>query len=387
MGVKRVADDVDLYGAATTRAAKKATQSKLKSAPSRILVCRPNSRLGNTLLLTPLVQELEALFPGAEIDIVTACPAAPEIFREFRSVRTLYLLPRLGVRRPLAVLAKYFAAQRTRYDLVIDPCPQSWSSRFWTRSMHRRADKLGFRSLWKRAGVNYSVPMENAPVHMGQYPVYLVRQIIDRSLAYRRERPAIAPLSIQLTQREKELGTEILSDLLHGREHRPIVGLFLNATGAKRLSVSFWRQLVARLQSELPEVQAVEIVAATGVRLLPEVPGYFSTSIRRMAAVINAADWFVSADGGVMHLGAATDTPTFGLFNVSDAEKFGPYGGRNNAFRVDDRHPELSIETIAHSIALELRKRKHVFAETSMPLSQGWYTNPIGQEGGRAVHR
>lgn|GEM_PF-7059747 len=35
----------------------------------RVLVCRPNQRLGNSGLISPLIAEIEALYPGAEIDM------------------------------------------------------------------------------------------------------------------------------------------------------------------------------------------------------------------------------------------------------------------------------------------------------------------------------
>jgi len=68
---------LDLYGVGDSfevtvdspnRAIALSRQPTLTSTPSRVLVCRPNGRLGNTLLLTPLLQELERVFPGAEID-------------------------------------------------------------------------------------------------------------------------------------------------------------------------------------------------------------------------------------------------------------------------------------------------------------------------------
>src|SRR5579864_9139539 len=46
----------------------------------RILICRVTHSLGNTLLVTPLVRELEATYPGAEIDIVTRSEVATDIF-------------------------------------------------------------------------------------------------------------------------------------------------------------------------------------------------------------------------------------------------------------------------------------------------------------------
>ena len=35
----------------------------------RILICRPNHRLGNQLLITPIVQELIEIFPNIKIDL------------------------------------------------------------------------------------------------------------------------------------------------------------------------------------------------------------------------------------------------------------------------------------------------------------------------------
>ena len=35
----------------------------------RVLISRPNHRLGNLLLITPLVQEVQTLFPNATIDV------------------------------------------------------------------------------------------------------------------------------------------------------------------------------------------------------------------------------------------------------------------------------------------------------------------------------
>src|SRR5262249_50229633 len=112
----------------------------------------------------------------------------------------------------------------------------------------------------------------------------------------------------------------------------------------------FWRQLVCRLRDEF-SIDIVEIVAAHGERRLMEAPSYFSTSIRRMASVINAMDAFVSADGGVMHLAAATETMTVGLFGVSDASKYGPYGMSNTAISIDYRNPGESIDRVSRVIA------------------------------------
>lgn len=207
--------------------------------------------------------------------------------------------------------------------------------------------KLGFLSSRKKTGVNCSVPVDEAPAHMAHYPIDLIRRRIWPRLPDQ-ERYWFPSLSIKLTAAERELGAETLHNVLHGREcGRLVVGVFLHATGEKRLPVEFWRHLVRRLRFDLPTVQVVEMVAAHGQRLLPEVPGYFSTNVRRMARVIDAMDFFISADCGVMHLGAATSTTTLGLFTVSDVAKYRPYGGSNAAVVVDYHNPQQSLETIS----------------------------------------
>lgn len=323
----------------TTSLFKKRNYETLPFAPTRILVCRPNGRLGNTLLLTPLVQELEDTFPGAEIDVLSACPAAKEIFREYGSVRTIHQLPRLGVREPASVLSTFFSAAYTRYDLVIDPCPLSWSSRFWSRAMHSKSFKLGFLSRRKRANIDCAIPIENAPRHMAQYPVHLLRQATRSGSS--RTSTEIPKLDIKLTASEREMGTKTLASLLRTDSTTRVVGLFLNATGAKRLPMDFWRELARRL-TEQRNTRVIEIIPAHGMRNLAEMPGYFSTSVRRMASVIDATNCFISADCGVMHLGAATRATTIGLFNITDAAKYAPYGGRNTSFVVKNDNETMN---------------------------------------------
>ena len=46
----------------------------------RILISRPNGRLGNLLLITPLLQEIEATFPQCKIDLFIKGNLAPILF-------------------------------------------------------------------------------------------------------------------------------------------------------------------------------------------------------------------------------------------------------------------------------------------------------------------
>lgn len=298
--------------------------------------------------MTPLLEEIEATLPSARVEILTACPAAHEVFREFPSVARVHQLPFRGVRHPLKHLLTLLRVRRTHYDILIDPCPRSWTSRFLTRHLPARL-KLGFTSGHKTQGTDVSIPFEGAPAHMGAYPVYLLRRGLleldeDRACA---ETPK---LGIRLTEPERRAGKEEIRRLGPGHSG-PVVAVAAHATGAKRFSVEWWRRMIAALRTRLPAARVLEIRPPNGVAALPELPAYFSRRVREVAAVLAAADCFVCADSGLMHLGAATDTITVGLFKVTEPRLYAPRRGASCAITASDGAPELVAERIAQLLS------------------------------------
>ncbi len=316
-----------------------------KHARATILICRPNTRLGNTLLMTPLLEEIEATLPEARVEILTACPAAHDVFREFPSVQRVHQLPFRGVRHPWRHLLTLLRVRRLRYEVLIDPCPRSWTSRFLTRHLTARL-KLGFASGHKNEGIDVSVPFEGAPAHMGDYPVYLLRRGLlgldaEASLA---ECPR---LSIRLTEAERMAGKEELQRLLGAGGAGPVVAVAAHATGAKRFGVDWWRSMIASLQTRVPAVRVVEVRPPNGAAALPELPAYYSRRVREVAAFVAAADGFVCADSGLMHLSAATDANTVGLFKVTEPRLYVPRRAASCAVTASDGAPELVAERVA----------------------------------------
>ena len=314
-------------------------------ASATILVCRPNTRLGNTLLMTPLVAEIEATLPAARVEILTACPAAPDVFREFPSVERVHQLPFRGVRHPLRHLLTLLHVRRRRYDVLIDPCPRSWTGRFLTRRLPASL-KLGFSSGHKLDGVDVSVPFEGAPVHMGDYPVYLLRRGL-LGLDAQAARADTPKLSIRLTAAELRAGREEIERLLGSGGSGAVVAVAAHATGAKRFDVEWWRRMIASLHASIPSARVIEIRPPSGLAALPELPAYYSRRVRQVAAVLEAADCFVCADSGLMHLGAATDATTVGLFKVTEPRLYVPRRGASCAVTASDSAPELVAERVA----------------------------------------
>lgn len=318
------------------------------AAPS-ILICRPNTRLGNTVLMTPLVEEIEATLPGARVDILSACPAASEVFQGFASVRRVHQLPFRGVRHPLRYLLTLLRVRRNRYDIILDPSPNSWTARFLTRWLDART-KVGFTQPRRRQGVDVSIPFEGAPRHMGAYPVYLLRRTL-LDLDADSARVDDAKLSIRLSEAERAAGRGALENLLGAGHSGPVIALATHATGAKRFPLEWWRGMIRELLVRLPAARLIEIRPPGGSASLPELPGFASRRIREVAALIEAAGCFVCADSGLMHLGAATDALTVGLFKVTLSELYAPRRGSSCAVTARDEDPGAVAGRIAQLLS------------------------------------
>jgi ADP-heptose:LPS heptosyltransferase len=319
----------------------------------RILVCRPNHRLGNTILLTPLIAELERHFKGAEIDVISEGDIAEEVFATFFSVRNVYCLPKRGFKHPFPFLRLLHRVRRSRYDLIIDPCLGSGFSRAVTRLL-QGTYKLGFSDTPLRSGLSHAAPTSIAMQHMAKRPVNLLRWALGRSHGEELGYPA---LDIRLTEVELAHGRRAIGELLavsRQTSSPPVVGIFANATGAKRYPMEWWREFIDTFKTLCPAASMLELIPMHGQSMLgAEWPGYYSSDIRRMGAVMAGMDLMITADCGVMHLAVASRVATVGLFCVTDASVYAPYGNgncslptqglsaREVACRVVAAHPDL----------------------------------------------
>lgn len=332
----------------------------------RILVCRPNHRLGNILLITPLIAELERLYKGVEVDIVAEGPAASDVFATFFSVKNIYCLPTRGFKHPVAFLSLISKIRKNRYDLVIDPCIGSGFSRVLTRIFRGRY-KLGFDDSPRPRGLTHVAPESMAPRHMAKRPVSLVRWHGSSEKDACRDFPS---LDIRLSDAERAQGRSVVCELLDASEQsaaEPVIGIFANATGAKRYPSSWWHEFITALQESCPRCGMIEIIPANGRSMLDSRwPGYYSSKIRRMGAVMSGLDLMISADCGVMHLAVASGVPTVGMFSVTDANVYGPYGLGNSVLATNGS----TASDVARSVVAAFRQLMDPCADVTANAAQ-----------------
>ena len=296
-----------------------------KAGIYRVLLCRPNHRLGNSVLISPLIAEIEARYPGAEIDILgshaTAC-----LYADRFSVHTVFVLPQKIARHLWRSVGVLRALRRCHYDLAIDACNGSRSGRI-ALALAQARYKLGFPDpVLNPASAWHAVAW---PEHLAHRSVFLLRRACATAA------PAdYPPLNLDLAPNEKRAAARVMARLCGGSREQcgATVAIFPNATGAKCYGEDWWRRFVDTFRELCPQVRLVNLLAAHGRSQLgfPLTP-FYSQNLRRLAALTACMDGVISADCGVMHLAAASGAPTLGLFSVTDPAKYAPYGGGNAA--------------------------------------------------------
>lgn len=312
----------------------------------RILVCHISHSLGNTLLLTPLLAELERVYPAAEIDILTRSPVAKDVYGRFFGVQNIFKLPAHGVGHPFQFFSTMGRMRKIRYDLAIDADPLSQSGRLLTL-LSNSTYTLGFSSPKKHGEITHAVPLPSHLESKGRRPVYLLRSAMGRDTTAEYPVP-----DIRLNQSERQAGRDALSRSLAaaGIESpgRGIIGIFANATGPKLLGEAWWTRFLQVLETQHPDCRIVEIVPASGRSMLSsKYPAYFSSDLRKLASVLSGLAVYISADCGIMHLACASDVTTMGIFTATSGGEWGPYGLGRHTITAHGMAPEDVARMIA----------------------------------------
>jgi ADP-heptose:LPS heptosyltransferase len=288
----------------------------------RILICRPNHRLGNQLLMTPLLQELGETFPWAQIDLLVKGKLGPIIFKNYSNVRNIIQLPS----RPFSDIRKYLAGwikiRKNRYDLVVNVVHHSSSGRIATKFANAKYRWFGdSKENFKTEYADYE--------HAAKEPVYSFREFLN-ALGLKKSEKSIATVNLKLSPAEITEGKKILDGLV--TSEKETIGIFTYATGAKCHSQIWWEDFYRDLKNEFADYNILEVLPAENVSQISfKAPSYYSRDIREIASVIANMKVFIGADSGMMHLAVSSQTPTVGLFNVTNPTIFGPYGNKSLA--------------------------------------------------------
>ena len=297
----------------------------------KVLIIRPNHRLGNQLLLTPLVQEVIHMFPDCEIDLFVKGGVAHPVFENYKEINTIIKLPRKPFDNVYKYSKSWISVKSKTYDLVINADRNSSSGKLLTQLAKAKIKVFG--------EVDETIKEQYEDhEHISKYPIYNLRHYFSK-LGFENDTSEMPLLDIKLSEEEISKGKDILKDIV--KNNKNTICIYTNATGNKCYSETWWETVYSRLLKEYPDYNIIEMLPIENISKINfKAPNFYSQDIREMGAIINNTNIFISADNGVMHLASASLIPIVGFFSRTKKNTYGPYGNGSVALDTNETNIE-----------------------------------------------
>jgi len=287
--------------------------------PSSILVIRTDPRIGNVIMLTAFLKELQHAFPESELTLLG--PAKAKILlTDAPTLSALWSFNKKNVLGDDGWLATLRRLRGTHFDLIIDASnPTSPSTTQTLLTLSGRAPQtLSFGRSGETSA--YTLTAEPLPPQTHEN---LQRVQLLKPLGYTTAAPQLPDLGY-LAQRP----SPSIDAWLEKSALKEFVVINIGARlQEKQLEASDYYEVIQALEmlnlrvvltygpSALP--LAEQSAQNTSAKLAPK------TDLLELAALFHHARAVITCDTGPMHLAVALGTPTCGIFVSTPPERYG----------------------------------------------------------------
>ncbi|MGM0611813.1 MAG: glycosyltransferase family 9 protein [Thermodesulfobacteriota bacterium] len=284
-------------------------------APHKILVCQLK-QIGDVILSTPVIQILKKRFPAACIHVLTEKKCAP-VLENHPDIDRIWAIDKKRLRPFWRALAYYRKVAGQRFDLIVDL--QQLPRCKFVVAMSKTPVRLTFPPPW------YNRPLYthwSNPVH-GYAARFKASFLAPLGIEWNEERPRI-----YLTNEEKKWAQGYLRETGLQKGQKLIVaapghkaanrrwpaenfGNLINLAGGKRPD---WKWLLVYGPGERETAEKVAEAAENTDALLP-IQDIFD--LRRIAALIDRAYFFLGNCSAPRHMAVGVDTPSLTVLGAS----------------------------------------------------------------------
>jgi len=303
----------------------------------RVLIVRTNHRLGNLLLITPLVQEVIKTFPNAKIDLIVQGFLGPIIFENYEPVVHITSLPKKPFKNLKGYIKGVLSLRKRKYDFSINAVRSSSSGRLYTQMARSRFKVFGLEEQ------DFSANYKDGQ-HIAKEQVYAFRAYMEK-LGFKDHHAPVKNLNLNLTPAESQQGLAKLREIAD--DSKKTIALFTFATGKKCYKPDWWIPFYKRLLLEYPDYHIVEVLPYENVSQIDfAAPSYYSKDIREIAAFISHTEVWIGADCGIMHLASASGAPVVGLFSKTNRHVYEPFNGNSFSLFTGDLTYDQIIKAV-----------------------------------------
>ncbi|MEN8208659.1 MAG: glycosyltransferase family 9 protein [Candidatus Fermentibacteria bacterium] len=291
--------------------------------PSRILVIRTDNRLGNLVLMEPLLRSIKIRNPQAELDIL-----ASDVFSELlesQGYSVIYADKKGQIRNPAKFWSLIQKLRSRSYDVAIDAAhPHSFSLSGAVSTVLSGADcristDAGDSNRWYTHTVAES-PMDWHESHA-----------LHSLGSVWKDWPEWSPPELHA----------------HNTLKRNAAGLHVGASGNKGYPIEHLEKLVDRIcRSVILEIYwgsgderktAEYLGSRFPVAVMPEL------SITGLIRKIAGLKLFITPDNGPMHIASALSVPVIALFRIDNMDRFAPLSEGSEALYAEEGPDPSSV--------------------------------------------
>lgn len=286
--------------------------------PESILVVRVDERVGNLIMLQPLLDALRRELPDATLGLL-ASTRASQVSRSLQGIDRLFELDkRWFFTRPLSWRRVIRDVRRAGYQVALDASA-------WPEFSFTHAALTYYSGAWVRIGADRGANpgFHTRLVPPGPADEYELKQRMRllEPLGISMPPPAVRS---SLGERQAEKWARWLDE---SRIPRPRIGIWPGARKRHtRWPVSFYTRLAGRLAGGRvalwgPGEEKLRDELIAGVAgSMTAAP---STDLADLAGLLRGLDLLVCNDTGPMHLSVAVQTPTVCLFTSQKSSRWG----------------------------------------------------------------
>ena len=313
-------------------------RGRLRKPPAKVLIVRPDRRVGNQIITSALVVALAENLPQTDVHYL-APEGKIDLIKGLPGVTKVYALPRHPWRHFFALWHLVRSLRRERFDVAIDA--SHWHSFSLTAALltrccgaswtigHRRPGSVGLLDQW------VSTPDD------GDWPSEVqtkLRLLEPLDVVVRSPQMALPPMvsSDQATRWWSE----------HTQRPHRVVLWPTTRKSTTEIPVGMWPSVLQGLP--LPKDASIAVGWGPGEELLAKQlvgaldgEGFDAvalppTTISELGAFMAQADVVVSGDTGPLHLAGAVADQVYGVFRRADGRRWLPPGDRHRGYVLSD---------------------------------------------------
>ena len=292
---------------------RKSSRTGQYNGPKDSFLILAQEKIGDAILLTPLLKNLRACFPESSIDILTFSKAVFGFFQSDPNTNTVYYAKDNPPRYIGSILSR-------KFDILFNTKDHP-STNFLVQSLLVQAhNKVGILNEFHIGIYDYLVPIEyHAPIALKNCGLL---KILGEELKPEKCRPYIPPMSVSKPVRE----------FLEKLETQTCTGINISAGNQDRYwTEKNWRKLVRAFHNKshiiLCSPEDIEKKKRLEQTCDNIIPSPRTRNIYEAGLITRKLRLLVTPDTAMVHAASCFNTPVVGLYGkaLQDQSRFSPF--------------------------------------------------------------